>query len=201
MTKAKTDKVVAIKAAKPVKAEIAVNVVTPESLYKNVASVTKAIKAAHLTQGQLQIEYQRIAVSTIVLLEKHRDISIVRNLFNDMTINLPESLRLDTMQAFFGTFAPVTFDEKTGEVFFDKEGKTNVADAMTTPWWTVLKRNPLKAFNLDQEIARLYDRASKRNAEPKKDAQGNLIKDAIDMQTLNALKKLVKGGNTAKKAA
>ena len=203
MTKANTlGKVVPIKAPKAVKpVEAATPVVTAQSLYKNVAAVTKAIKAAHLSQGQLQVEYQRIAVSTIVLLEKHRDISIVRNLFNDMTINLPESLRLDTMQAFFATFAPVTFDEKTGEVFFDKEGKANVAEAMLTPWWTVIKRNPLKAFNLDQEIARLYDRASKRNAEPKKDGQGNLIKDAIDLATLNALKKLVKGGNTAKKAA
>lgn len=190
------------KPVKAVKAEVVpTNIVTPQSLYKNVASVLKAIKTAHASQVTLQVEYQRIAVSTIVLLEKHRDISIVRNLFNAMTIDLPESLRLDTMQAFFAKFAPVTFDEKTGEVYFNKDGKANVADAMVTPWWTVLKRKSLTAFNLQAEIAALYDKASKRRENPKKDEQGNLITDAIAVEDLNALKKLVKGGNTAKKAA
>lgn len=186
MTKAKT---------KPVKAEETKALLTEKLLYTDIKAVEEAISKAHKTTKDVQMQYQRIAVSVISILEKHRDIRVVRNLFKAMTVDLPEGLRVDSMQAFFTVYAPVTFDPKTQEAVFDKKGSFNIADAMRNAWWKAKPRQFLKPFNLQKEIADLYAKAVKRRENPKQAEDGVFIVDQIDIQDLNALKKLVKGGN------
>lgn len=188
--------------AKPVTATTAPVVekalMTEKLLYTDVKDVAAAIVKAHKTTKDVQLQYQRIAVSVIAILEKHRDIAVVRNLFKSMTVDLPEGLRVDSMQAFFTQYAPVTFDQKTQEAIFNKKGSFNISDAMRNAWWLAKPRQFLKPFNLQKEIADLYAKAVKRRENPKQDeASGVFIVDAIDIADLNALKKLVKGGNTA----
>ena len=192
MTKPKAVKAVVTTEPTVVKA-----LMTEKLIMTDVKDVEAAIVKAHKTTKDVQLQYQRIAVSVIAILEKHRDISVVRNLFKSMTVDLPEGLRVDSMQAFFSLYAPVTFDQKTQEAQFNKKGSFNITEAMRNPWWTAKARQFLKPFNLQAEIAALYEKAVKRRDNPKQDeASGVFIVDAIDIADLNALKKLVKGGNT-----
>lgn len=202
MTKSKAT--VSVKAVKAVKAE-QVNVPVTEvkalmsekMLYTEVKDVEAAIVKAHKTTKGIQLEYQRIAVSVIAILEKHRDIRVVRNLFKSMTVDLPEGLRVDSMQAFFTIYAPVTFDGKTQEAIFNKKGSFRIQEAMQNAWWLAKPRQFLKAFDLQKEINDLYAKAVKRRENPKQDEDtGAFVVDNIDLGALNALKKLITGGNT-----
>lgn len=186
------------KANTKAKAETVTALMTEKLIMTEVSDVEAAIVKAHKTTKDVQLQYQRIAVSVIAILEKHRNIAVVRNLFKSMTVDLPESMRVDSMQAFFMLYAPVTFDPKTQEAKFDKKGSFNIADAMRNAWWLAKPRQFLKPFNLQAEIQALYEKAVKRRDNPKQDeASGVYIIDAIDIADLNALKKLIKGGNTS----
>lgn len=177
-----------------------VAIVTEKQLYTSVKAIEAAIKAAHKTCTDIQMEYHRIAVSVIKVLEKHRDIAVVRNLFKQMTVDLPESVRVDSMQAFFTIYAPVTFDKKTQEAKFDKKGSFNIAQAMTNPWWKAKPRQFFKPFDLQQAVNDLVQKAEKLRENPRQEEDGAIVLDIIDTQILNSLKKLVKGGNTNPKA-
>jgi hypothetical protein len=91
------------------------------------------------------ISYQRIAVSVIQHLAKHKDIRLARNMLDRMP---KELLDVNSMKVFLERFSHVRILtetdtlkgkfkglEKGGMVVFDSTKKIKLADALETPWW------------------------------------------------------------------
>jgi len=191
MTKAKTAKVAEVTTeatAEPL------HVVSRDSLYTTLKAIDTALEAVIVAGNTVQQEYQRIACSSILHLATHKDIRVIRKLLE----TLPEGMRKKSMATFIDKFAPVTFDEE-GQVFYNKDKKLRLGEALAMPWWKAAKEAVYIPFVFTAEVEKLLMRAAKRL--DKADADKG---DQITAEQLNALAELMasfKVANTAKKAA
>jgi len=138
-------------------------IVKLDTLYSSVAAINKAV--TNVTNGgvAIEIELQRVALSIMVHVAKHKDIMILRHFLD----KLPESTRKDSMTAFFDMFATVSFaaDENTKKVVaqFDASKKLDLASASLKPWYKATKQKQVHTpYDLLADIERVLAKATKR---------------------------------------
>lgn len=165
------------KKAKPVIA--LVNIVEPNTLYKSEKDILIALVSANKTATQLQVEYQRVAVSLLQHLNTHRDIRIIANFFNkaialtkeqqeaiDKAMKIakvdrhellyfPSSMFLEAMVTFMATYGQVTFKKELIEgkqkviPVFDKDKEFNLTGALQNAWYKKAHQSLEKIHNFN----------------------------------------------------
>lgn len=142
-----------------------VNIIEPTTLYKSEKDILINLVKANNTAKDLQVEYQRIAVSLLQHLNIHRDIRIIANFFNkaialtkeqqesiDKAMKIakvdrhellyfPSSMFLEAMVIFMSTYGQVTFKKELIEgkqkviPMFDKDKDFNLTGALQNAWY------------------------------------------------------------------
>lgn len=159
----------------------------------------KAILAAASAQSKIDTEsvdeWQKIFMSTVKHIDKHRDVTVIRNVLDKVLASVHIAYRVDSAKAYFDKVAPVRFDEN-GVAQYVKGKKTDMALAMSLAWWNARKPQEFKSFDFNAELGKLLDKASKLLQKPAEE----LKQHNIDLAQVNAARRLFKGGNTAKAA-
>lgn len=154
-----------------------VNIIEPTTLYKSEKDILVALVSANKTAIQLQVEYQRVAVSLLQHLNTHRDIRIIANFFNkaialtkeqqesmDKAMKIakvdrhellyfPSSMFLEAMVTFMATYGQVTFkkeliDGKQKVIpMFDKDKEFNLTGALQNAWYKKAKQSLEQIIN------------------------------------------------------
>lgn len=165
---------------KKVKPVIAlVNIIEPTTLYKSEKDILIALVNANKTATQLQVEYQRVAVSLLQHLNIHRDIRIIANFFNKAValskeqqeaidkamkiakvdrhelLYFPSSMFLEAMVTFMSTYGQVTFKKELIEgkqkviPVFDKDKEFNLDGALKNAWYKKAHQSLEKIHNFN----------------------------------------------------
>lgn len=142
-------------------------------------AIKEAQKKANKTIQSGNKAYQVVAVAAIVHFSKHHDITVLRNIIE----NMPDSLNIKAMQMFFVKYAPVVIDQATAELVYNEEGKYNIGLAMENWWYKAAPPAKVVPFNLDAELANLLKRANNAVKKPKEG-------DNIDKATLDMVRQL-----------
>ena len=154
-----------------------VQLVSEKSLYASTKAIEAAIAEASTKGNELQLEYHKIACSVIVHLGRNFDIRV----FNRLIDTMPESLRKDSMQAFFDKYSVVAFDDE-GNASIDKTKGTRLGDALANAWWKAKKATPYIPYNFLTKCKEMLAVAQKRakKAEQAK-IQGKPVQETDDV--------------------
>lgn len=103
---------------------------------KALSLFQKQTNANYASMDDLCIAYQRIACSSLLELGRHRNITIVRNMFN----NTPPFIRDERMEKFltaYGQVVSVRDDFGRATLHFSREKKLHLGLALEQPWWRI----------------------------------------------------------------
>jgi uncharacterized protein (DUF1697 family) len=146
------------------------------------AKLLKAISDVALTGKKLETLIHTVAVSVIVHIEKHREVSLANKLIDAV----PNLARKNALRDWFISFGKMTYDKETQGMMFNKAGKTNEIEATQNPFWVFVPEKDYVPFDLVSAVNELIKRA-----EAKANKANKL--DKIPTTILTQLKKVVNG--------
>lgn len=153
-----------------------------DSLYNTQADIEKAIVSTRKKVVNIQIEYQRIAISVAMHVVQHRELTLVNKLFESMKST---GLNLASMKKWFDEYAPVTFTEK-GELIAAYDKPFVLATAMEKAWWLEKTSNEYVPFNDLQAFLAFFEKFDKKVAKSKPEKG-----DSVNPELYNAIRAVV----------
>lgn len=142
---------------------------TAVKLYGSAAEIDKAILSIKGRGVKLDADIQKAALSIIKHVDQHSDTTIADRLFNAMPAGSRRLALAEYLVAFgkMRTLKNDSPDDKArlalGHVFaFDKERKTDMEEAVKTPWYEMRKEPDVaEVFDVQAAVAALLKRAAK----------------------------------------
>lgn len=157
--------------------------VQPQIVLKLISgkeNILAAIGQVTVTGQTLQTLLHTVAVSILLHVDKHREVSLVNKLIDAV----PNMARKNALRDWFSAFGKMTYDQETKVMVFKKTAKTNSIQATQTPFWEFVPEKAYVPFDLLAAIGVLVTRAEKT-------AEKNNRADKIPADKLAALRKLV----------
>lgn len=122
--------------------KIDANTIKPVVKYSSNAAITAAITANTAKHMEVDNEWQAIAMSVLVHIDTHRDVSVVNNLVNALYKGLGKGARHTAMTQWLLDYAPVIANvgpDKADKPFVFSKAKAKeairYADAANNPWY------------------------------------------------------------------
>lgn len=172
-------------------------IVTAKQLFnvtdRKAPELFQAIGKAKRRAESLNKYYQRIAISLLQHVWKHGDITVIRKFIDDDT---SESMHKGTMIAFFCKYGQVRLgvDKDGNEILkYDKQGKLDVAGALSNAWWTCKKENVYEGYDLLAKIEAIIKQAENKIKNPR---EGDVVA-LKDLQALRSIRDSYKGDAVA----
>jgi hypothetical protein len=120
---------------------------TPVIKIKLITGSTELLKAiadVNLKGKALETLIHTVAVSILVHVEKHREVSLANKLIEAV----PNLARKNALRDWFIAFGKMTYDKETQVMVFSKTATTNDKDATQNPFWTFKPESEYVPFDL-----------------------------------------------------
>lgn len=150
---------------------------------KKAVSVDKLIDLAVASGKTMRERVQQAVVGIAYHAQKHNDPNTAKEWANRLVNELGNGVNAHTLITFMTKHLGLvvgqetTIDEKTGkekkvDCFVDWKGgqhiRENWEDIKSKPWWEASQAKPWAGFNLEEELAKLLQRANNANVKAEK---------------------------------
>lgn len=151
------------------------------TLPKNNSELTSLINIAVSSASTMKIKVQVAAVAILYHAFKHGDYSKANNLIED----LGQGIKRDSLIKFFIDFGGLIIDTDNSKGFTGWQGKdfieSNFEKAKSTMWYELKKDNPFQGYDLNEQLRKLINTASK-NKEKVDKMEDSEIKDKYNFK-------------------
>ena len=146
------------------------------------AELLKAITDVSVTGKKLETLIHTVAVSILVHIEKHREVSLANKLIDA----IPNLARKNALRDWFIAFGKMSYDKETQVMMFKKTGVTDSDKATQNPFWLFKPEAEYVPFDLIAKINDVIKLAEAKSNKPNK-------QDKIPANVLAGLRKVVNG--------
>lgn len=127
------------------------------ALYTSVKAIEGAIKLAVVQGESYQRELNKIALSVLAHVAKHKDVRLV-NKFIDSVV---DSIRVNALRSWFETFGNVKYDTEAKAMKYDATRKPRIGEAMGNPFWKFKPEEDYVPMDVEKAVIGLFKRISK----------------------------------------
>lgn len=151
--------------------------------FEKAADLSKAIESIATRGKKLQEDIHSAAVSCLYHADKHGDVTLMQKLIEAV----PAMSRKNALIAWCLEFGKFAASDDGRSVVYSKEGVTDIEAGATTPFWEFKPEAPFKAFDLQEELAKLIKKAEKASNDDRNVVPLETFKALRDVATLKAV--------------
>jgi hypothetical protein len=134
-------------------------------LYVTLKAINAAIVAAKAQGTSYQAELDKIALSALAHMGKHKDVRVV-NAFIESVV---DSVRVNALRSWFETFGSMKYDVEAKAMIYDKSKQTRLGEAMGNPFWKFKTEEAYIPMDVKAAVANLLTRLVKDGTNTKRD--------------------------------
>lgn len=127
------------------------------ALYTSVKAIEGAIVSAKTMGESYQRELNKIALSVLAHVGKHKDVRLV----NKFIESVVDSVRVNALRTWFETFGNVRYDIEAKAMKFDAKRKVRLGEAMGNPFWKFTPEVDYVPLDIDKAVASFIKRIQK----------------------------------------
>lgn len=130
------------------------------ALYTSVKAIEGAIKLAVVQGESYQRELNKIALSVLAHVGKHKDVRLV-NKFIDSVV---DAVRVNALRSWFETFGNVQYDTEAKAMRYDAKRKVRLGEAMGNPFWKFKTEEEYMPLDVVKAVSSLLKRVQNDTA-------------------------------------